>query len=168
MSRAGNKKFEECDVKVVELVDYDFDPAVDVKRDNMYIYPATGVGTAKRRLADPNCSTGRYGGTQAKLHCPRTEDERVGVTTQDNMKSRAIAFQELRKQAGEMLCRNCLFSDMSPAEVAISRTEQATAEAALLTAQAARAKAETEYAAIVATAQAELTASQQHILHPEA
>jgi hypothetical protein len=114
MSNNGKKAFRRCDVKVVEFKDFVYDK--DAKN--------------RKVLSDnPSEDTRRLFGYSAVLHCPRTEDDRVSITSQfTNHSSRIKALKSVEKLAGALLCRDCRFSNLTPAEVSMDRAALARAE----------------------------------------
>lgn len=118
MSRAGNKAFERCDVGVVEFGDYVYTKGKG-KKD--VFERGDESGTDKDKM---------HAGYHATLHCPRTEDDRISVTSEyESDMTKVEALNSLKKLAGELVCRNCRFSSMSPVDVSNERAELARAEA---------------------------------------
>lgn len=66
---------------------------------------------------------------EAKLHCPRTEDDRVEVKTEGLNQTKNDAIRNLAKVAGGMVCASCPYAGKSEVEVTIYRTDLAKAEA---------------------------------------
>lgn len=127
MSRAGRKAFDKCNVKVVEILPY------------IYSDDEQRTFKVKRSIDKGGLLTG---GSHAILHCPRTEDKRVNAESEKREKaSQLAALDELRRIAGEMLCRTCMYSSMTPVEVSVQRKDFAEAEAERITAFAERDKA---------------------------
>ena len=89
----------------------------------------------------------RYGiiGYLATLSCPRTEDQKVDISS-DNIAGmqRPAALDSVRKLAADMVCRGCVYADMSPAAVSIERASYARAETERLEAFALRCEAVAE------------------------
>lgn len=121
MSFRGNRAFDRCDVKVVEFKD--FVHAREPQGDETW-------GDIPSVLSDsPSEDTRIFSGNGAVLHCPMTEDERVKVESQfTDHPSRSAALKSLRKNAGELLCRNCRYSNMSAIEASQERAALARAE----------------------------------------
>jgi len=115
MSRAGKRAFRRCDVKEVEL--------------STFVYEKEGGGV--RHIKD--AKKGRVynlAGANANLHCPRTESPLVKVSSEDKAgMSKVQAVKSLEELAGELLCRDCRFSTMTPVQVSIARAELDLAEA---------------------------------------
>jgi hypothetical protein len=113
MGRAGIKSFNRCNVKKVEF------------KDHVYASGSSG----RVVMSDNPTEDGRvYAGTTATLHCPRTEDDLVSVESTATVRSHLKALKNVRQIAGELLCRDCIFSSMPPVEVAQHRTVLAKAE----------------------------------------
>lgn len=128
MSRAGKKAFDRCDVKVVEFKDTVYEHPTQVMPGN-YVVPLGGLGTVASRPTSPADAGMQYAGSGAALHCPRTEDERVNIhSAYSNHNGRLLALKSVRNLAGELLCRTCRFSTMTPVEVSIERKALADAE----------------------------------------
>lgn len=114
MSRAGRKSFDNCSVKRVEFVDFVAEEGVFGKS-----IPSLNITVDSRSSR----------GTSATLMCPRTEVEGVSLEANYNkVNTRDDSYKEVRQRAGEILCRNCEFSGMTPTEVSIAQTEYAKAE----------------------------------------
>ncbi len=142
MSRAGDKTFDRCDVKVVEFIDSVFTEPTEVHRGS-HIVPLSGLGTVDKEIVeDDSGQFKQYAGSGAKLHCPRTQDDRLNVESAvGNHDGRIRALQSLRALAGELLCSTCRYSSMSPVDVALEQAKLANAEAGRLQGLALRAKA---------------------------
>jgi hypothetical protein len=72
----------------------------------------------------------KINGYSARLHCPRIEDDQyVNVESATYHHSTQVeALRSVRALASELLCRTCMFSGMTPVEVAHQRAELARAE----------------------------------------
>jgi hypothetical protein len=117
MSRAGKRSFDRCDVKVVEFKEFG------------YREGSSGIASLCKDLPNggkDNVNAGYW----AVLHCPRTEDERIEVTSEnETRRNKPNALKEVRTLAGQLVCEHCRFSTMTPVEVSIERTRFANAEA---------------------------------------
>src|SRR4051812_6956357 len=103
----GEKAFNECNVRVVEVVEM--------------VY-AEGNEGKKVRANDPSTDSRIFAGNGAVLHCPRTEDQRVDIASQySDHDSRLEAYKSLREIAGKMLCDGCIYASMTPLQVAEER-----------------------------------------------
>lgn len=115
MSLSGRRTFNACRVKVVEFKDF--------------VY-ATGNSGREVLSLTPSEDNRINAGCSAVLHCPKTEDDRVNVESQfTNHTNRLRALKSLREIAGELICRDCPFSNMDPVDVSVHRAELARAEA---------------------------------------
>lgn len=144
MSRAGKRAFDRCSVAEVEFKDF-----LEVKEDD-----ETHYYLREKLPADEKGKPHRHAGYLAVLHCPRTEDSRTEVTSNHlTGRNKLEALREVKDLAGELLCRHCRFSSMTPVEVAEERAKRALAEAE-----------HTEALAALETARAELRAISPHAL----
>lgn len=150
MSFKGKRAFRRCDVKTVEIKRHVYPNDVRTEYYGGTIRPAKREDIQFREPEVEGISEKQiYGGSSAILHCPRTEDERVNVQSQyDTHAGDAYALKSLEKIAGELLCANCRYSSMSPAEVAQDRAAETRAEADRIEAVVAREKAMLELAEV--------------------
>ncbi|HSX33128.1 MAG TPA: hypothetical protein VLF91_02210 [Candidatus Saccharimonadales bacterium] len=121
MSRAGNKAFSKCEVKIVEFDTY-IRPYDDPKK-----IVASGNGSGPGNLV----------GYKAHLRCPKTEDPRAAISSDTmNAPTKLRALANLGALAGELMCKGCRFSAMTPLQVTEERARMAHADAELADAQA--------------------------------
>lgn len=134
MSRSGNKRFDQCDVKIVEFTRH--------IRDS-----STGhIVEEKDRDPDKDYVLRGYRGS---LHCPRTEDDRVSVDSVTRSHPTQLeALNSVRKLTGNLLCSTCKYSTMTPLEISQERAAVARAEVDRLEAFTSRAQALAELALI--------------------
>lgn len=138
MSRVGNRAFKGCDVKSVEFI----------RRVRVFTGPEDEDGERPSIIkfdvdVTPEERESSYiNGYGAKLHCPRIEDgdsKPVEVSYHNNTELGALS--SLRTLAGELLCSECRYSGMTPAQVSIERAKFAEAEAERIKAFGLRAEA---------------------------
>ena len=108
---SGKQSFDRCDVKTVEI-----------------------ISRATKGILNYDSSVAPEGaihsGYRAKLHCPRIEDDdRLKVSSNNlNYSYQSEAVRSVRKIAAQLICRDCMYSDMTPVQVSIARKEFANAE----------------------------------------
>ena len=124
MNRAGRRSFDKCNVKVVQVKDF--------------VYENGNKGKVVM-AENPSEDTRIFSGNSAVLHCPRTEDARVMVESQfTNHPNRIEAFASLRAVASELVCRGCIYADMTPLQATQERANLLAAQAVELEALNAR------------------------------
>ncbi len=111
----GKKSFDRCDVKTVEIIGRS-----GLFKDNRY-------WTVDTKGAPEGSS---HTGYRAKLHCPRIDDDdRLNVSS--NKKTYQLqeeAVRSVRSIAAQLICRDCMYADMTPVQVSIARKDFAKAE----------------------------------------
>lgn len=114
MFKEGQRAFDRCDVKVVEF--------------KSFVYKQSSAGE-KALATNPSEDMRIHAGDGAVLHCPKTEDDKVAIESQyTNYPTRQAALKSVRKLAGDLMCKNCRFSSMTPSEVSNDRAAFARAE----------------------------------------
>ena len=155
MTRAGKRAFNRCNVKVVEFHEFVFPSSVSASEITRGAGVVTaGDKTGQRILVTPqnvnDVSSNWAAGCEAVLRCPVTEDQDEPLTSQtNNHVTKLASLESLRSIAGELLCRNCRFSSMTPVEVSLERQEIAEAETARIEAFTHLQAAQIELAKIV-------------------
>lgn len=132
MSLKGYKAFNRCDVKVVE-----FKRRIRVYTDNRRTKSASLV-LFDEEVTPEQRQNSRISGYGAALHCPRIEDDdRLTIESDGySYETQSGALISLRRLAGELICRDCRFSTMTPVEVSIERRKLNEAETERLQAHA--------------------------------
>lgn len=116
MSRAGRKAFRKCDVKAVLF--------------KSYVY--TDDGEEKEVISTtPSEDSRQFAGVAAVLECPRTQDDKLQQIESQftDHPTNLAALQSLAELAGELVCAECRYSNMTPVQVSIQRADFAKAEA---------------------------------------
>lgn len=116
MSRTGRKAFDTCNVRTTEFTDY----GLIASDDKRAVRPIDKIARGEKYY---------YYGATAKLHCPKTEDDRTVIETKSYDDSTSGAGKRLRSLAGAILCNTCPYPGMSEVEVSIYRGDLARAEA---------------------------------------
>ena len=117
MSRSGNKAFDRCDVRVVEFGHF------------LYLEDRDGDFDYENDIPEDDRNKRFHAGYHATLHCPRTEDDRISVTSEyESEMDKSYALKSLKKLAGELVCHDCRYSSMTPAEVSQDRAKFLRAE----------------------------------------
>ncbi|MDB5185294.1 MAG: hypothetical protein JWN38_1102 [Candidatus Saccharibacteria bacterium] len=125
MSRAGKKSFEQCDVKSV------------IFTRRIRVFQDESRSVSKSIVLDENDVTpeqmqvSQTRGYRATLQCPRLEDDpRSSIESESRVHATQLdALESMKRLAGEVICRDCRFSSMTPVEISHERAQLATAEA---------------------------------------
>lgn len=123
VQRDGRMAFSNCDVKAAQITRF-----FQYDDENM----GTGVLVAESELdtSKPN----HFNGYRARLDCPRTQDDPrlVIESPYRNHATQIEAVDALVPLAASLVCRDCMYSNMTPVQVSIARKEFETAEIARL------------------------------------
>ncbi|MCA9324811.1 hypothetical protein KDA23_01945 [Candidatus Saccharibacteria bacterium] len=115
----GKENFDSCQIRTVEFTEWSL--VRGGKKSRSYVW--------KPRESVKNKTTRHDTQLAAKLHCPRTEDERVTIETLEQLgEDQADAQELLRSLAASTVCATCQFAGKTPVEVTRMRTELALAE----------------------------------------
>jgi hypothetical protein len=146
MSIKGNRAFNRCGVKVVTFTDYVFGSPTKLQQWGELVVPEGGIGSVEKFKVENDNGVGRqYAGSSALLHCPLTEIKGTkNGSLYNNHKGRLPALASLREQVGDLLCRNCRYSVMTPVEVLEEQAKITRAEADRIEALAALERARDE------------------------
>ena len=138
MSIKGNRNYDSCQVKQVEIT--------DLGKAHPAIVRALG---GRSIVPESEYNTMWYVGSTAQLHCPLTENPNIKIESEgDYQTSKKGANKSLRKTAGELVCKSCPYAGMSLLEVAASRTKESRLELERVENAKARALAVSELAEI--------------------
>lgn len=124
VQREGRVAFGNCDVKAAEITRFfQYD-------DEKGFSTGAVVAEADLDASKPN----HFNGYRARLDCPRTQDD-PRLVIESPYRSHATqleAVEALVPLAAALVCRDCMYSGMTPVQVSIARKEFENAEIARL------------------------------------
>ena len=112
---SGKQSFDRCDVKTVEIIGR----SAFIKEGRQW------------NSDTKNAPEGSWHfGYRAQLHCPRIEDdERLKISSNNkNYNYQSEAVRSVRSIAAQLICRDCMYAEMTPVQVSIARKDFAKAE----------------------------------------
>ncbi len=114
--RFGEQQFERCPFKVVNFVEL------------VYVRGNTGPMVVSE---NPLTETRIKAGNGASLNCPVTRETGQEIRSEySDHASQVAAVNSIRRLAGKLLCQNCPYAGMTPAQFDYDQAERMRAQAA--------------------------------------
>jgi len=145
--KQGERNFDRCQARDVSFTTY-YRPQGSFSKSFTKTKPETTIGYDIKY--------------SASLDCPRTEDK--GLDTAYVYGDKKEALSELGGLAAEVICKNCIYSTMTPAEIDRTRGEELQARTHRLQMETAYQKALQEHRQVMNGVEAELEETTKRVV----